>query len=198
MLGRPVLPVVSFVECRSGEAPRADLALAAQSEPGGLNDAEEVAFVDWPAARRLQEQVGNARQVALVLTSIEPEQVVLVGIRQQAAGGLRVQEDGRLHERDRALIESELLGRALEHASESAGLHRGLLERRVLRAVPELPAVGVAADVALVVLQLDEVQGPLAEDEEIDLRPCAVAVDKLEVAPRLERASIRKQFADVL
>ena len=198
MFGRPVLPVISFIECRSGEAPRADLPLAAQSEPSGLNDTEEVAFVDWPAARRLQEQVGNARQVAVVLTSIEPEQIVLVGIRQQAAGGLRVQEDSRLHERDRALIEPELLGRALEHASESAGLHGGLLEWRVLRAVPEFPAVGIAADVALIVLQLDEIQGPLAENEEIDLRPCAVAVDKLEVAPSLERASIRKQFADVL
>ena len=112
MLGRPVLPVISLIECRSGEAPGADLPLAAQSEPSGLNHPEEVAFVDWPAARRLQEQVGDARQVALVLTSIEPEQIVLVGIGQQAAGGLGVQEDSRLHERDRALIESEPPGRS--------------------------------------------------------------------------------------
>ena len=109
-----------------------------------------------------------------------------------------MEEHCGLDEGDRALVEPGSHRGGLENAGETACLHGRLLQRRILGAVPQLPAVGVAADVALVVLQLDEVEGPLAEDEEVDLRPCAVAVDELEVAPSVERSAIRQKLADVL
>ncbi len=109
-----------------------------------------------------------------------------------------MQEHDRLYERHGALVEPELLSRTLEHACKAAGLHRRLLQRGVLGTMTKLPAIGVPTNVALVVLQLDEVQRPLTEDQEVDLGPRAVAVDELEVAPRVEWATVWEELADVL
>jgi hypothetical protein len=104
-----------------------------------------------------------------------------------------------LHERDvlgaQARLESGQ--RIHDHALEPLRLSPGLQQRRDLTASAPLPAVGVARDRASVVLQLDQVQPPLAEHQRVHLVPFAVPVPELEVCPRLEWRAVGQQLTQV-
>jgi hypothetical protein len=57
--------------------------------------------------------------------------------------------------------------------------------------VPQ-PAQVIVAQRARVVLQLDQVQPPPAQDQQVDLVPFALPVPELEVAPGAERGDARQ------
>ena len=80
----------------------------------------------------------------------------------------------------------------LQLAGQPLSLAPGELEWRVLSPVA-VPAPGqvVAAQHARVVLQLHQVQSPLADDQQVDLVPLALAVAELEVGPGAEGIELR-------
>ena len=137
--------------------------------------------------------------------SVEAEQVD-AGRRRELAPQVRVvQEDRLLDVRDGGAQVGDVgavlvrpVGQAvLELGGEPLGLAAGELERRVLGAMPvPQPGVVVAAQRAGVVLQLHQVNPPLADHQQVDLVPATVAVTELEVRPSAERVARRQEGLD--
>ena len=117
-----------------------------------------------------------------------------------------VQEDGFLHPGDDA-VGVDRAGAGLAHPAqqfipelggEVLGLAAGQEERGVLGAAVAPPKAVIAADLAVVVLELDEVEGAAAEQECIHLMPAAVGVAELEVGPHAVGGDVRDLLEQVV